>query len=155
MTGAREDDRQYFKKQTNRQDYYYNRKNSFGTITPYSTVPLNSTTLASNHNSFTALPSLKPALEHTPVNNFNAREVSDFLNNKTLEQFHDDNLPESEKPELYKSTERAWGARNGLVWGQKGHLMANGNDFFDELRKSSFSQVSNGQASIAKQIERS
>ncbi|CAI2164259.1 4849_t:CDS:2 [Funneliformis geosporum] len=141
MTGAREDDRQYFKKQTNRQDYYYNRKNSFGTITPYSTVPLNSSTIASSHNSITALPSLKPALEHTPVNNFNAREVSDFLNNK--------------KPELYKSTERAWGSRNGLVWGQKGHLMANGNDFFDELRKSSFSQVSNGQPSISKQIERS
>ncbi|RIA98611.1 hypothetical protein C1645_870543 [Glomus cerebriforme] len=119
-----------------------------GTIPPYSSI-LNSTTITSNLNSFPAatvvtgpaLPSVKRTIEHSPVNNFNAQEVSNFLNNswkETLNQYYDDNIPESEKPEMHKSP---WGARGGLVWGQRGHLMANGNDFFAELRKSSLSQA--------------
>jgi len=87
---------------------------------------------------------VKRSLEHySPVNNFNAQEVSNFLNNtwkEALNQYYDNNLPESERPELHKST--TWEARGGLVWGQRGHLMANGNDFFAELRKSSLSQAS-------------
>ncbi|CAB4378976.1 unnamed protein product [Rhizophagus irregularis] len=149
MTGAREDDR-HFKKQTNYYNNYNNRKNSFGTITPYSTATLNSASFTSNHNSFVSatvpgpsLPSVKRPLEHSPVNNFNAQEVSNFLNNswkEALSQYYDNNLPEAEKPELHKST--TWEVRSGQVWGQRGNLMANGNDFFVELRKSSLSQAS-------------
>ncbi|CAG8482538.1 20202_t:CDS:2 [Rhizophagus irregularis] len=120
------------------------------TITPYSTATLNSASFTSNHNSFVSatvpgpsLPSVKRPLEHSPVNNFNAQEVSNFLNNswkEALSQYYDNNLPEAEKPELHKST--TWEVRSGQVWGQRGNLMANGNDFFAELRKSSLSQAS-------------
>jgi len=169
MAGAQDDNRQHFKKQPNRQDYNTNakRKNSFagnnknvhnttlppasGTVTTSPTTP---TSTSSNHTSFAgsgpALPSLKSALNHVPVNNFNAQEVSNYLNNtwkETFDRYHDTNIPEAEKPELYRS-EKAWGP-GGHVWGQKGHLMANGKDFFAELRKSSLAQASNAQPATA------
>ncbi|UZO24038.1 uncharacterized protein OCT59_016362 [Rhizophagus irregularis] len=168
MAGAQDDNRQHFKKQQNRQDYNANakRKNSFagnnknvhsntlppasGTVTTSPTTP---TSTSSNHTSFAgsgpALPSMKSAPDHVPVNNFNAQEVSNYLNNTWKENFervHDNNLPEAEKPELYRS-EKAWGG--GHVWGQKGHLMANGKDFFAELRKTSPTQASNAQPATA------
>ncbi|GES84301.1 hypothetical protein GLOIN_2v256789 [Rhizophagus clarus] len=144
MAGAQDDNRQHFKKQQNRQDYNSNakRKNSF----------------AGNHKNVhnatlpppaSALPSLKSTPEHVPINNFNSQEVSNYLNNnwkETLDRYHDNNLPEAEKPELYRS-EKAWGG--GHVWGQKGHLMANGKDFFAELKKSSPVQASNAQPATA------
>ncbi|RIA83204.1 Rogdi leucine zipper containing protein [Glomus cerebriforme] len=167
MAGAQDDNRQHFKKQQNRQDYNGNakRKNSFAgnnknvhntTLPPTGTVttsPTTPTSTSSNHTSFAgsgpALPSLKPAPDHVPVNNFNAQEVSNYLNNtwkETFDRYHDSNIPEAEKPELYRS-DKAWG--NGHVWGQKGHLMANGKDFYSELRKSSLAQASNAQPATA------
>ncbi|CAJ0853141.1 15805_t:CDS:2, partial [Entrophospora sp. SA101] len=92
--------------------------------------------------------------EHVPVNNFNAQEVSDFLNNSWIEamgKLRDNTIPDSEKPELYKSTENAWGSKSGPVWGQRAHLMANGKDFFNELRKSSSTIVVQQQQSLLQQ----
>ncbi|CAI2164051.1 10832_t:CDS:2 [Funneliformis geosporum] len=169
MAGAQDDNRQHFKKQQ-RQDYNTNskRKNSFAgknkdlhnnnnlppaSVTPPPTTP----TSTSSNTSFTvpgpALPSLKPAPEHVPVNHFNSQEISNYLNNtwkETLDRYHDINLSEVEKPEMYKSTEKAWVARGGPVWGNKGNLMANGNDFFAELKKSPLAQVSTAQPATAK-----
>jgi hypothetical protein len=168
MAGAQDENR-HFKKQSNRQDYNTNtkRKNSFagnnknlhntalppasGTVTTSPTTP---TSTSSNHTSFAgsgpALPSSKPASEHDPVNHFNAQEVSNYLNNtwkEALDRYHDNNLSDSEKPELYRP-EKAWGGAHS--WGQKGNLMANGKDFFAELRKSLLSQASNAQPATAK-----
>ncbi|CAG8501131.1 17804_t:CDS:2 [Funneliformis caledonium] len=171
MAGAQDDNRQHFKKQPNRQDYNANskRKNSFAgknkdfhnnTLPPASvsvTPPPTTPTSTSSNTSFAgpgpALPSLKPAPEHVPVNHFNSQEISNYLNNtwkETLDRYHDINLPEVEKPEMYKSTEKAWVARSGPVWGIKGNLMANGNDFFAELRKPPLAQVSTAQPATAK-----
>jgi hypothetical protein len=53
-----------------------------GTVTTSPTTP---TSTSSNHTSFAgsgpALPSLKSAPDHVPLNNFNAQEVSNYLNN--------------------------------------------------------------------------
>jgi len=158
------------KKTQNRQDYNANakRKNSIagknkdlhnntlppasGTVTPSPTTPTSTSSNTSFAGPGPALPSLKPAPEHVPVNSFNSQEVSNFLNNtwkETLDRCHDTSLPEAEKPEIYKSTEKAWGTKGGPVWGNKGNLMANGNDFFAELKKSPLAQVSNAQPATA------
>ncbi|RUP43527.1 hypothetical protein BC936DRAFT_137044 [Jimgerdemannia flammicorona] len=85
-------------------------------------------------------PPLPRAQEHVSVNNFNRREVTEFLNHGYSTVFatlHEPSVPEHEKPELYKSAERAWASKGGLpsVWGQKGSTMASGVDFLAELRK--------------------
>nr|CAG8443733.1 478_t:CDS:2 [Entrophospora candida] len=104
MAGAREEERQHFKKQQNDRRDYNNakRKNSFGWI-------------------------------------------------EAMGKLRDNTIPDSEKPELYKSTENAWGSKSGPVWGQRAHLMANGKDFFNELRKSSSTIVVQQQQSLLQQ----
>ncbi|KAG9303393.1 hypothetical protein G9A89_013719 [Geosiphon pyriformis] len=111
-----------------------------------------------------ALPSMRQTKEHIPVNNFNAQEVTTYLSNswkEAIDRLHDNNIPEAvhittlsifskkftlgiskEKPELYRPPE-VWGRPGGPAWGSRGH-MANGNDFFTELRKAS--QVTNSQS---------
>ncbi|CAG8739567.1 1773_t:CDS:2, partial [Acaulospora morrowiae] len=161
---AREEER-HFKKNERRDYNNPKRKNSFAgknkdlhtNAPPVSTTVTSPTTPTSNASFSSgppgpALPSLRPTPEHVPVNNFNSQEVDTFLNNgwkEELERYYN-NTPESEKPEMYKPTEKAWGPKSGPVWGQKPHLMANGNDFYTELRKSSPNvQVSNAQPATA------
>ncbi|CAJ0898319.1 5067_t:CDS:2 [Entrophospora sp. SA101] len=70
---------------------------------------------------------------------------------EAMGKLRDNTIPDSEKPELYKSTENAWGSKSGPVWGQRAHLMANGKDFFNELRKSSSTIVVQQQQSLLQQ----
>ncbi|CAG8757254.1 13335_t:CDS:2, partial [Cetraspora pellucida] len=151
-----------FKKQTDRRgDFNPKRKNSLagknkdlhstaplasGTVTsPATPTPVGSTTSNVSFSSGPALPSSRPIPKHVPVNNFNSAEVSSFLNNgyhEAMDRYHNSSasgflneLFPLDKPDTYKPpTESAWD--NKLVWGKKAHLMANGNDFFTELRKS-------------------
>ncbi|CAG8600817.1 11952_t:CDS:10 [Diversispora eburnea] len=99
-----------------------------------------------------ALPSLRPTPEHIPVNNFNSQEVETYLNTgwkEAVERHYANSSSEPDKTEMYNAG-KAWGPRGGPVWGHKPHLMANGNDFFTELRKSSPNvQVSNAQPATA------
>lgn len=170
MAAAREEEK-HFKKTADRRDFNTKRKNSFvgknkelhtatppaaGTATPSPTTPTSAGSTSSNASFASGpgpvLPNLRPVQEHIPVNNFNAQEVSAFLNNswkEAMDRLHDSNVPDSEKPEKYTPTEKAWGNKGGLVWGQRGR-MANGNDFFTELRKSSPTQATNAQPATAK-----
>ncbi|RHZ76500.1 hypothetical protein Glove_197g49 [Diversispora epigaea] len=172
MAGAaREEDRQPIKKQNEKRDF--KRKNSYagknknlhnttspavsGTVTPSPTTPT-SVGSSSSNASFSsgspgpALPSLRPTPEHIPVNNFNSQEVESYLNTgwkEAMDRFYANSPSEPDKTEMYSSG-KAWGPRGGPVWGYKPHLMANGNDFFTELRKSSPNvQVSNAQPATA------
>ncbi|CAG8618318.1 12299_t:CDS:2 [Acaulospora colombiana] len=171
MAGAREEERHF--KKNDRRDFNTKRKNSFASknkdlhtnappVSATATSPTTPTSVGSttSNASFSsgspnlALPSLRPTPEHVPVNNFNSQEVEAFLNSgwkEEIDRFYNQNNPESEKPEMYKS-EKAWG-KGVPAWGQKPHLMANGNDFFNELRKSSPNvqvSVSNAQPTTAK-----
>ncbi|RIB17071.1 hypothetical protein C2G38_2246608 [Gigaspora rosea] len=140
MAGTREEERQHFKKQNDRRgEFNPKRKNSLAGKNKdlHSTTPLASGTVTSPTTSGPALPSSRPVPEHVPVNNFNSAEVSSFLNNgfhEAVQRYHNNSDPE--KPDMYKppAEKNAWG--NKLTWGQATHLMANGNDFFTELRKS-------------------
>ncbi|CAG8743500.1 26267_t:CDS:2 [Dentiscutata erythropus] len=162
MAGTREEERQHFKKQTDRRgDFNPKRKNSLagknkdlhattplasGTVTsPTTPTSLGSTASNASFSSGPALPSSRPIPEHVPVNNFNSAEISLFLNNgfhEAVQRYHSNSDPDLnellslEKPDMYKppTEKNAWG--NKLTWGQAAHLMANGNDFFTELRKS-------------------
>ncbi|KAJ5100249.1 hypothetical protein N7456_006301 [Penicillium angulare] len=60
--------------------------------------------------------------QHVPVRGFNAAEAKNVLRRET-------------KPTLYKPTGKDANQRSGGPWGAKSNTMANGKDFFIELRK--------------------
>ncbi|OGE57153.1 hypothetical protein PENARI_c002G00339 [Penicillium arizonense] len=66
-----------------------------------------------------------PQEQHVPVRGFNAAEAKNILKRGSRES----------KPNIYKPTAKDAPNRAGGAWGSKPHLMANGRDFFVELRK--------------------
>ncbi|KAH7402685.1 hypothetical protein BKA66DRAFT_6798 [Pyrenochaeta sp. MPI-SDFR-AT-0127] len=69
---------------------------------------------------------------HTPVRDFNANEVKDFLRKKYLESTAD-------QPSVYHKVQGdSVAKRSSGAWGVKGnmsHLMPSGQDFFTQLKK--------------------
>ncbi|KAG0260300.1 hypothetical protein DFQ27_003608 [Actinomortierella ambigua] len=90
-------------------------------------------------------PSVAPGLkvgtkeEHTPVNNFNSQEVSNYFSrtwSATLDAYQQASTgaPGMGKPEMYKGSETmAWGNKSGPAWGKKG-TTSTGADFLGELK---------------------
>ncbi|KAJ5317348.1 hypothetical protein N7508_001856 [Penicillium antarcticum] len=66
-----------------------------------------------------------PQEQHVPVRGFNAAEAKNVLKRG----------PKESKPNQYKPTTKDAPNRASGAWGTKPHLMANGKDFFVELRK--------------------
>ncbi|KAL8754151.1 MAG: hypothetical protein Q9199_004539 [Rusavskia elegans] len=92
---------------------------------------------ANNDRSNREAPSQGPAQEqHVPVNGFNAQEARDTLRMAFG--------PASKKEANYRASNQAQGAKSGGPWASKPNTMANGKDFFLELRKqlSSIQQTS-------------
>ncbi|OAL56769.1 hypothetical protein IQ07DRAFT_17862 [Pyrenochaeta sp. DS3sAY3a] len=79
-----------------------------------------------------AASSQSPAEPHTPVRDFNASEVKDFLRKKYLESTAD-------QPSVYHKVQGdSVAKRSSGAWGVKGnmsHLMPSGQDFFTQLKK--------------------
>ncbi|KAI9741028.1 MAG: hypothetical protein M1834_002739 [Cirrosporium novae-zelandiae] len=69
--------------------------------------------------------------QHTPVGNFNSREVEEALKRGC------DGLTAAEtKPQQYKpSGKESSNSKGSSPWGSKPNQMSNGKDFFLELRK--------------------
>ncbi|SAM05096.1 hypothetical protein [Absidia glauca] len=73
---------------------------------------------------------------HYGLNGFNGAELKAFLNQQysdTLAALH--SLDASKRPVKHEAQEKAWGKGLGSssIWGQKGGIMANGQDFLVEL----------------------
>lgn len=72
-----------------------------------------------------------------PVSNLNSAELKIFLNFRWAESINrtnDTTIPEQQKPQRYRSPEKAW-SNKGALWGQKPAAMANGSDFLIEISK--------------------
>ncbi|KAF8422449.1 hypothetical protein EV426DRAFT_169783 [Tirmania nivea] len=77
---------------------------------------------------------------HVPVRGFNSREVSEYLNRGFVAALNAAQAPhedEALKPMIYKSPQNAWitSGRTGSGAWPKQHVMANGTNFLNQLRK--------------------
>ncbi|KAK9768563.1 hypothetical protein K7432_000706 [Basidiobolus ranarum] len=130
---AREEERSY-KKAHERRDP--KRKNSFGRGISNSYNSPSAPAPGPN-----AFPHPRQISEHIPLNEFNAQEVSAYLNrgwSTVFDQLHNSSLSEHEKPILHKNAEKAWSSRGPFTsaWGQKACIMASGDDFLTRLEGS-------------------
>ncbi|KAJ6259613.1 hypothetical protein Dda_5251 [Drechslerella dactyloides] len=83
--------------------------------------------------------------EHSSVNNFNGKDVRDFLSRGYQEMVNAAQASGDNKPVVFKQTDKGWVTQSkSSPWAPNKHVMANGTDFLTRVKKGVASSGANG-----------
>ncbi|KAK6344359.1 hypothetical protein TWF696_007998 [Orbilia brochopaga] len=83
--------------------------------------------------------------EHAPANNFNGKDIRDFLNRGYQETVSASQSAGDNKPVVFKQSDKGWVTQSkSSPWAPNKHVMANGMDFIARVKKGIASASANG-----------